>query len=61
MIRVAKGYPLRHKQADIPINGWAIECRVYAEVKCMILGERRVVISRVRRASVAKQQVVRLW
>lgn len=33
MIRVAKGYPLRHKQADIPINGWAVECRVYAEVK----------------------------
>ncbi|XP_072478138.1 propionyl-CoA carboxylase alpha chain, mitochondrial isoform X2 [Notamacropus eugenii] len=31
MIRVAKGYPLRHKQADIAINGWAIECRVYAE------------------------------
>ncbi|XP_056411654.1 propionyl-CoA carboxylase alpha chain, mitochondrial isoform X1 [Hyla sarda] len=31
MIRVAKGYPLRHKQTDIPINGWAIECRVYAE------------------------------
>ncbi|XP_008062099.2 propionyl-CoA carboxylase alpha chain, mitochondrial isoform X1 [Carlito syrichta] len=31
MIRVAKGYPLRHKQADIPINGWAVECRVYAE------------------------------
>lgn len=31
MIRVAKGYPLCHKQADIPINGWAIECRVYAE------------------------------
>uniref|UniRef100_A0A8C4W1E3 Propionyl-CoA carboxylase alpha chain, mitochondrial n=1 Tax=Gopherus evgoodei TaxID=1825980 RepID=A0A8C4W1E3_9SAUR len=26
MIRVAKGYPLRHKQADIPINGWAVEC-----------------------------------
>lgn len=33
MIRVAKGYPLRHRQADIPINGWAVECRVYAEVK----------------------------
>ncbi|XP_031511501.1 propionyl-CoA carboxylase alpha chain, mitochondrial isoform X3 [Papio anubis] len=33
MIRVAKGYPLRHKQADIPINGWAVECRVYAEVR----------------------------
>ncbi|XP_060681830.1 propionyl-CoA carboxylase alpha chain, mitochondrial isoform X1 [Hemiscyllium ocellatum] len=31
MIRVAKGYQLCHKQADIPINGWAIECRVYAE------------------------------
>ncbi|MGH0143006.1 UNVERIFIED_CONTAM: hypothetical protein FKN15_037426 [Acipenser sinensis] len=31
MIRVAKGYSLRHKQADIPINGWAIESRVYAE------------------------------
>ncbi|XP_015978627.2 propionyl-CoA carboxylase alpha chain, mitochondrial isoform X3 [Rousettus aegyptiacus] len=31
MICVAKGYPLRHKQADIPINGWAVECRVYAE------------------------------
>uniref|UniRef100_A0A8C9IUR8 Propionyl-CoA carboxylase alpha chain, mitochondrial n=1 Tax=Piliocolobus tephrosceles TaxID=591936 RepID=A0A8C9IUR8_9PRIM len=31
MIRVAKGYPLRHKQADIPISGWAVECRVYAE------------------------------
>ncbi|KAJ8253404.1 hypothetical protein GJAV_G00212560 [Gymnothorax javanicus] len=31
MIRVAKGYTLQHTQADIPINGWAIECRVYAE------------------------------
>ncbi|XP_036749499.2 propionyl-CoA carboxylase alpha chain, mitochondrial isoform X4 [Manis pentadactyla] len=31
MIRVARGYPLRHTQADIPINGWAVECRVYAE------------------------------
>ncbi|KAE8625887.1 hypothetical protein XENTR_v10006428 [Xenopus tropicalis] len=31
MIRVAKGYSLKHKQADISINGWAIECRVYAE------------------------------
>uniref|UniRef100_A0A3Q4HSI5 Propionyl-CoA carboxylase subunit alpha n=1 Tax=Neolamprologus brichardi TaxID=32507 RepID=A0A3Q4HSI5_NEOBR len=32
MIRVAKGYQLQHTQEDIPINGWAIECRVYAEV-----------------------------
>uniref|UniRef100_A0A674N1F7 Propionyl-CoA carboxylase alpha chain, mitochondrial n=1 Tax=Takifugu rubripes TaxID=31033 RepID=A0A674N1F7_TAKRU len=31
MIRVAKGYRLNHKQEDIPINGWAIESRVYAE------------------------------
>ncbi|XP_064167943.1 propionyl-CoA carboxylase alpha chain, mitochondrial [Anguilla rostrata] len=31
MIRVAKGYALQHTQADIPINGWAIESRVYAE------------------------------
>ncbi|XP_060047801.1 propionyl-CoA carboxylase alpha chain, mitochondrial isoform X2 [Erinaceus europaeus] len=31
MIRVAKGYPLRHRQADVPIRGWAVECRVYAE------------------------------
>lgn len=31
MIRVAKGYQLHHKQEDIPINGWAIESRVYAE------------------------------
>lgn len=34
MIRVAKGYQLQHKQEDIPIKGWAIESRVYAEV-CM--------------------------
>ncbi|CAG6018224.1 unnamed protein product, partial [Menidia menidia] len=31
MIRVAKGYRLQHKQEDVPINGWAIESRVYAE------------------------------
>ncbi|KAJ8401257.1 hypothetical protein AAFF_G00384880, partial [Aldrovandia affinis] len=31
MIRIAKGYALQHSQADIPINGWAIESRVYAE------------------------------
>uniref|UniRef100_A0A3Q2T720 Propionyl-CoA carboxylase alpha chain, mitochondrial n=1 Tax=Fundulus heteroclitus TaxID=8078 RepID=A0A3Q2T720_FUNHE len=31
MIRVAKGYRLQHEQKDIPINGWAIESRVYAE------------------------------
>ncbi|MEQ2218547.1 hypothetical protein XENOCAPTIV_004828, partial [Xenoophorus captivus] len=32
MIRVAKGYRLQHEQKDVPINGWAIESRVYAEV-----------------------------
>ena len=26
------GHPLNITQADIPINGWAVECRVYAEV-----------------------------
>ncbi|XP_024153456.1 propionyl-CoA carboxylase alpha chain, mitochondrial isoform X3 [Oryzias melastigma] len=31
MIRVAKGYRLQHRQEDIPLNGWAIESRVYAE------------------------------
>jgi len=31
MIRIAKGHPLRFKQQDIGINGWAIESRVYAE------------------------------
>lgn len=31
MIRVAAGHPLSITQADIPINGWAVECRVYAE------------------------------
>lgn len=39
MIRVAKGYPLRHRQADVPINGWAVECRVYAEVKWRLVEE----------------------
>uniref|UniRef100_A0A8C2HY51 Propionyl-CoA carboxylase subunit alpha n=1 Tax=Cyprinus carpio TaxID=7962 RepID=A0A8C2HY51_CYPCA len=31
MISIAMGYKLQHKQSDIPINGWAIESRVYAE------------------------------
>ncbi|THD27400.1 Propionyl-CoA carboxylase alpha chain [Fasciola hepatica] len=31
MLRVGKGHPLLLKQSDISINGWAIECRVYAE------------------------------
>ncbi|MCL4126709.1 UNVERIFIED_CONTAM: hypothetical protein GTU68_063198, partial [Idotea baltica] len=31
MIRVAKGHKLNIKQSDIPIRGWAIESRVYAE------------------------------
>lgn len=36
MIRVARGYKLQHRQEDIPINGWAIESRVYAEVSEVI-------------------------
>jgi propionyl-CoA carboxylase alpha chain len=35
MLRVAKGHELVHKQSDIPVDGWAFECRVYAEVKCV--------------------------
>nr|CAB3264688.1 propionyl-CoA carboxylase alpha chain, mitochondrial [Phallusia mammillata] len=31
MIRVAAGHPLSISQKDVGINGWAIECRVYAE------------------------------
>ena len=32
MIFSAAGFPLRYKQTDIGINGWAVEARVYAEV-----------------------------
>ncbi|KAH9509446.1 hypothetical protein Btru_045906 [Bulinus truncatus] len=31
MLRVANGHKLLHAQKDIPVDGWAIECRVYAE------------------------------
>ncbi len=31
MIRVAAGEPLKIKQADVKLNGWAVESRVYAE------------------------------
>ncbi|VDI35031.1 propionyl-CoA carboxylase alpha chain [Mytilus galloprovincialis] len=31
MIRVSSGNKLLHTQTDIPIDGWAFECRVYAE------------------------------
>ncbi|XP_032779353.2 propionyl-CoA carboxylase alpha chain, mitochondrial [Daphnia magna] len=31
MIRIAKGHRLNLKQSDVPLKGWAIECRVYAE------------------------------
>jgi acetyl-CoA carboxylase, biotin carboxylase subunit len=30
-IRIARGRPLRHKQEDIRMSGWAIECRINAE------------------------------
>ena len=33
MLRVAKGNSLMHEQKDIPVDGWSIECRVYAEVR----------------------------
>jgi len=31
MIRVAAGKPLEISQADVPINGWSMEARIYAE------------------------------
>lgn len=31
MLRVGKGHRLLLTQADVPIDGWSIECRVYAE------------------------------
>lgn len=31
MIRSAKGHTLMYKQSDVPIDGWSLECRVYAE------------------------------
>jgi acetyl/propionyl-CoA carboxylase alpha subunit len=30
-IRIARGRPLRYKQPDIEMTGWAIECRINAE------------------------------
>lgn len=38
MIRVAKGHSLKWRQEDISIQGWAIECRVYAEDPCKNFG-----------------------
>ncbi|KAG5442329.1 Propionyl-CoA carboxylase alpha chain, mitochondrial [Clonorchis sinensis] len=31
MLRIGKGHKLLLSQSDIPIRGWSIECRVYAE------------------------------
>lgn len=31
MLRSAKGHKLLYRQSDIPVQGWALECRVYAE------------------------------
>jgi propionyl-CoA carboxylase alpha chain len=31
MIRVAAGEPLKLKQSDVKLNGWAVESRIYAE------------------------------
>ena len=39
------GYPLRLKQEDIGINGWAVEARVYAEVSSTNLHDIRDLIS----------------
>jgi acetyl/propionyl-CoA carboxylase alpha subunit len=31
MLRIASGEPLRYRQIDIQLKGWAIECRIVAE------------------------------
>jgi propionyl-CoA carboxylase alpha chain len=31
MIRIANGEKLQLEQADVKLNGWAVECRIYAE------------------------------
>ncbi|XP_053403995.1 propionyl-CoA carboxylase alpha chain, mitochondrial-like [Mercenaria mercenaria] len=31
MIRSGKGHELLYKQSDVPVDGWSVECRVYAE------------------------------
>jgi propionyl-CoA carboxylase alpha chain len=31
MLRVAAGHKLKLRQEEVPLNGWAMECRVYAE------------------------------
>lgn len=31
MLRIAKGHKLRIQQSDVPLRGWAIESRIYAE------------------------------
>ena len=32
-LSVLLGHKLSHKQEDVPIDGWSLECRVYAEVR----------------------------
>ena len=45
------GYPLRLKQEDIGINGWAVEARVYAEVGLNIMQQRLALCCFVPRSS----------
>ena len=35
MLRSAAGQTLPLQQQDVPLNGWAVECRVYAEVSLL--------------------------
>uniref|UniRef100_A0A5K3EX05 Propionyl-CoA carboxylase n=1 Tax=Mesocestoides corti TaxID=53468 RepID=A0A5K3EX05_MESCO len=39
MIRIGKGHKLLYKQEDVPIDGWGIECRVYAEDPYIAFGQ----------------------
>jgi propionyl-CoA carboxylase alpha chain len=31
MIRISKGHPIKISQEQVPVRGWAVESRVYAE------------------------------
>lgn len=59
MIRVAKGYQLQHTQKDIPITGWAIESRVYAEVCERLMAHRRWFVTKGKVAAAGSELILK--